>query len=245
MVPPALQRSLAGVPDSKLFSVLAALRPTLDERIAACDGRTFETGDHCMIRLDKRTAKHKSPFSQVCKVLRRTGSKTYEVRKATRNVVSRPVERLKPFRMSSELFAHARVCRTFLARIATAVLDAPLPVFDVKHAPGQFSSADDWKGKTVWLSFPFNRRVPEALQAMADSEAKEIWIVVPDLQCEEWMTTANALQHTDWAGTDEGGDAYVDEQGRDQIKPIWVDLNGNRTASFPFAWWVGRFAPPE
>jgi hypothetical protein len=131
-----------------------------------------------------------------------------------------------------------------MSRVAVTVLDTPLPTFDIEYAPGQFSSADDWKDKTVWLSFPFNSRVPEAFQAMVGSEAREIWIIAPDLQCEEWMSTADALPHTTWAGTDDGGDAYVDDQGVHQVKPVWVDPNGNRTASFPFAWWLGRCVPP-
>ena len=226
-------------------SLSALLVRPVEERIADYDGRFFEPDDFCVIQLGKRLKKSDLCYSRVCKVVERIGAKTYLVRKATGNVVTRPIEALKPYRLDNSVFEGARVSRIFLERASRAIWDIDVPDFDVSYAPGTFDPNDDWKGKTIWLSFPLRERVLEAMQAIGNKSFAELWVIVPDLPCEEWMTDVNAMQGGAWFGSGLGGDFYTDENGTAQNKPIWVDRDGNRTASFPFSWWVGRFTPGD
>jgi hypothetical protein len=132
-----------------------------------------------------------------------------------------------------------------LERASRAIWDVDVPDFDISYAPGLFNPDDDWRGKTVWLSFPLRERVLEAIQAIANKPFAELWVIVPDLPCEEWMTEVNAVGGGAWFGSGLGGDFYTDEHGTAHNKPVWVDRDGNRTASFPFSWWVGRFTPGD
>jgi hypothetical protein len=228
-------------------SLAALLVKPVQDRIADYDGRVFEENDFCVIKMGKRTKKSDLCYSKVCKVVERIGAKTYLVRKATGNVVTRPIEALKPYRMDNCLFDGARISRKFLERASRATWDVEVPEFDVAYAPGDFNANDNWTGKTVWLSFPFRERIPEALQAAATKPFAELWIALPDLQCEDWMATADAMTANDtegfaWLGSGLGGDFFKDNNGVQHNEPVWVDRDGNRTASFPFSWWIGRFA---